>query len=123
MGSNYPIKLKKTSEFDVLKFKGKKKRACPWLLISYRPNSQGKIRYGVTANKKTGPAVVRNKLKRWCREFIREEYRTGFNFEVDINFVFRANSNDFYKNLPFAEFKSVASKAFFDIRKNITMDS
>ena len=40
-------------------------------IIIFQPNNEGLFRLGITASKKTGVAVQRNRIKRLVREFFR----------------------------------------------------
>ena len=80
-----------------------------WGLVSYSENNQSFGRFGFTVPKYVGPAVIRNKLKRWGREFFRA-LSTDFG-SVDINVVFLKRTSDFYKQLPKREFDDALSKA------------
>jgi ribonuclease P protein component len=42
-----------------------------YFVISFRRGSQDRTRLGITVTKKVGNAVVRNRIKRLCREFFR----------------------------------------------------
>ena len=65
--------------------------------------------FGVTASRKVGSAVVRNKLKRWVREYFRDfvtrSNQTGSPIDVSINIIFKPIDQSFYKGLNFEEFK------------------
>ena len=47
------------------------------LVLFIRPNDMGEVRLGLTATKKTGTAVVRNRIRRRLREIFRKEARLG----------------------------------------------
>ena len=64
------VSLKKNYEFRRLYDKGAK-AASPRLVIYCRKNRGGKTRLGLTVGKKTGKAVVRNRVRRRLREIYR----------------------------------------------------
>jgi ribonuclease P protein component len=49
---------------------------CPHFLVIIRKKIEGPTRLGVTVTKKIGGAVVRNRIKRYLREFFRVEYQS-----------------------------------------------
>ena len=63
----------------------------------------------MTASRKVGSAVVRNKLKRWAREYFRDfvdrSNQTGSPIDVSINIIFKPIDQGFYKGLKYDEFK------------------
>jgi ribonuclease P protein component len=48
------------------------RNARPGFVLLTRPNTLGRIRYGITVTKKIGNAVVRNRMKRRFRELLRD---------------------------------------------------
>ena len=104
MVSKNPVGLKRSSEFLRIKTKGRKKTLSHWLMMTYLRNELGHFRYGCTVSRHVGTAVVRNKLKRWTREYFRKAAINGFNPEYDINLVFRPMPEGFYKKLLFREY-------------------
>jgi len=107
VASKKPVGIKRSSDFLRIKTKGKKKTLSHWLMMTYLRNDLGHFRHGCTVSRHVGNAVVRNKLKRWSREFFRKMAVHGFNPEYDINLVFRPMQEDFYKKLLFREFCEV----------------
>jgi ribonuclease P protein component len=106
-----PVGLKRSADFLLIKNKGKRKVLSPWLLLAFRPNEQGHLRFGCTITRKVGPAVTRNRLKRWTREYFRKMAAHGFNPEFDINLVFRPMSAGFYKELSYSQFVEVLDQS------------
>jgi len=47
------------------------------LVLFIRPNELGELRLGLTATRKAGTAVVRNRIRRRLREIFRREARRG----------------------------------------------
>ncbi len=67
---------------------------------------------GWTIPKFVGNAVVRNKMRRWCREIFRNSLAKLIHLRLDTNIVFRRQNKDFYKTLQYAEFETQLQKAF-----------
>lgn len=65
-----PGKLKKRADYLRLQKDGKK-WVSPTVIVQAGTGETGAIRYGLTATKKTGNAVIRNRIKRRLREAVR----------------------------------------------------
>jgi ribonuclease P protein component len=101
--------LKRKKDFRSLAAGGHKLRPAPWLIINYSLNDQELLRWGWTAGGKIGSAVLRNRMRRWCREF----FKTKKGFGVDINLVFlKQKSPEFYKELRHDELDRILEKAW-----------
>jgi ribonuclease P protein component len=101
---NKPLgRLQRNSEFLALKKTGKKLRAQSWLVFNYKENDSGHLRLGITASRKVASAVLRNKLKRWSREYARQFIRKKFNPSYDLSVVFLPAPDDFYKTVSYNE--------------------
>lgn len=119
MENSSPHSIKRSSEFLSLKQTGKRYWPTKWLLLNYQKNHEGQLRFGVTASRKVGPAVVRNKLKRWSREYFRALVVAGNSIEADINIIFKPIDANFYKGLPYEEFVKALDRGFEVLRKNL----
>ncbi|MDG0814932.1 ribonuclease P protein component [Bdellovibrio svalbardensis] len=119
MENSSPLIIKRSSEFLALKQSGKRHWPTKWLLLNFQKNSVGQLRFGVTASRKVGSAVVRNKLKRWSREYFRESLKAGNPLEADINLIFRPMEENFYKGLPHGEFVQALERGIQVVRKNL----
>lgn len=115
VGSKRLESLKKKSDFQEIKNSGRRIRLNNWLLLNYKKNESAKLRVGMTIPKKIGVAVVRNKLKRWCRECLRHENMPG----VDINVVFLGSDKNFFKELEFRNFKEAFTQGISRIAKSL----
>lgn len=105
--------LKRSSDFQKLKINGKKFKPCYWLIINYSNNTDLIFNVGYTVSRQVGNAVVRNKLKRWSREFFRKALtKENLNFGMDINVIFRPSKDDFYKKIAHEELDFQLSKFF-----------
>ncbi len=92
------IKLKR--DFLVLKQQGRRKRLTSWLVVNYLNNSNENLRFGLTISKKVGNSVLRNRLKRFCREYMRKQQ----NIFLDINLIFYPKKDkNFYKELDYGD--------------------
>ena len=81
-------RIKKYSEFQKVIQEGEVKKTS--FFVSYRlQNSLGYSRFGISVPKKTGNAVVRNKVKRQVRAAISQ--LTNFEESVDIVIIVRKN--------------------------------
>ena len=80
-----------------------------WLLVNVRPTTDPIFRCGFTLTRFIGPAVVRNRLRRWGREYLRRWLKSivvGF----DVNLVFKRREKDFYRNLKHDDFDVAMDK-------------
>ncbi|MBS1969076.1 MAG: ribonuclease P protein component [Bdellovibrionales bacterium] len=109
MENSRPVVIKRSSEFLSLKKTGKRAWPTKWLLLNYSKKGPKGLHFGVTASRKVGSAVVRNKLKRWAREYFRDfvdrSNQTGSPIDVSINIIFKPIDQGFYKGLKYDEFK------------------
>lgn len=117
MENSSPLVIKRSSEFLSLKQTGKRYWPTKWLLLNYQKNSVGQLRFGITASRKVGPAVVRNKLKRWSREYFRAFFVAGKAIEADINIIFKPMDANFYKGLSHEEFVKFLDRGLEVVRK------
>jgi ribonuclease P protein component len=111
--------LKRNSEFLELKKNGRRYWPANWLLLNFRVHSEGSLRFGVTASRKVGKAVVRNRLKRWCREYFRALSKTDRAFGAEINVIFKPIDQGFYKGLSHEEFIGALERGLEVIRKDL----
>jgi ribonuclease P protein component len=114
--SNRAVALKRSSDFLSLKKNGKRISPTKWLLLNYAKN-QGSIEFGTTASRKVGNAVVRNKLKRWVREYFRDLAKSGSSFEFRINIIFKPLDKGFYKGLSHDEFCRALDSGIESLKK------
>jgi len=108
--------LKKNSDFLELRRKGQKVRPSEWLQIHFLTSKQETLQVGITASRKVGTAVIRNKLKRWSREFFRKKVRAFPLLTGKLNVIFRAQAGEFYKELKHEELDAVLDKACRSLR-------
>ena len=109
--------LKKSFDFKQLFSVGRRKTVSSWLFISFIKTQENQVRFGVTVSRKVGNSVVRNKLKRWCRSLIKEMVEIGSLVSIDINFIFKPVTNEFFKQMEFREFKCLVEPIFATDRR------
>lgn len=114
VNSNKLQTLKSPRDFEEIRKSGRKVQPNPWLILSYLNNDKSRLRCGWTIPKYVGPAVIRNRLKRWCREFFRKE---DLNLSLDLNVVLRRREKDFYKKLKHEEFNEALVTAMAKIKR------
>jgi ribonuclease P protein component len=83
-------RLLKRSDFLKLSLSGTKVQNKHFVLI-YSDNENRENRMGVTVTKRVGKSVVRNRIKRYCREFFRLN-RCIIPGNVDINIIAKKNA-------------------------------
>jgi len=71
------------------------------ILVVWQSNTLGYPRLGVTASKRAGNAVVRNRIKRLVREFFRQQRMLLP--AVDLNVIVRRQAADAHSAVLFAE--------------------
>lgn len=90
--------IKDRINFQYLRNNGHRTQLNPWFIVYWEFSNSGKNRFLWSLSRKVSNAVIRNKLKRWCREFFRTSPVLK-NQGLNLNFVFRPQRNDFYKDL------------------------
>ena len=88
--------------------------------MNFAKNDLGLLRVGFTASAKIGSAIVRNRLKRWSREFLKHQDQIS----LDVNFVFlkargASGQATIYKELKHEEFDRVLAKTWKLFRQKI----
>ena len=104
--------LRRSSEFNELRQSGKRFSAAPWLTVQYKENNLGYLRYGFSISTKIGSAVVRNRLRRWLREYIRNGPCQQNEPSLDIHVVFRPSTREFYAKLEHSKLDSCFGRFF-----------
>jgi ribonuclease P protein component len=118
-----PTILKKQSDFNRLKENGQRFFSGSWLLVSYATNSSDEIRYGWTIPKFVGNAVLRNRFKRWYREYARLHGCQSTETGIDMNFVMRRQTKEFYRKLSHKDFDQAVVKACGFLHKKYGLKS
>jgi ribonuclease P protein component len=101
-------RLLKRSDFVRLSGQGRKIHAQHFLILCVE-NGSSSVRIGITASRKTGGAVVRNRVKRMVREFYR--LNKGLFPAADYNIIAKPGAG----NLEFGELVRELSRALLRI--------
>lgn len=100
--------IKSRREFIHLFKRGKKFHVSHWITLNYKTNELGYPRFGWTLPKYVGTAVTRNRIRRWCREIVRDVIKEiPHPCSVDINIVLRKYPRDLYKSIEYGKFKKL----------------
>ncbi|MCP4400336.1 MAG: ribonuclease P protein component [bacterium] len=81
-------RIKRKTDFQRVYSQGKKKVSSSFILYSYIEEGRSYCRLGITASRKVGNAVARNRCKRMLREIFRQ-HKTLFPQGVDFVVVVR----------------------------------
>jgi ribonuclease P protein component len=108
-------RLTKKLEFQSLSKNGTRVYGGQYILANFQHNELGHLRCGWTIPKYVGNAVVRNRIRRWCREFFRSNLNAGWNPPIDMNVIIRKRDREFYKALGFEEF----SKSLLSLKNKV----
>ena len=119
MESKNQSRIRKSSEYSLIKRSGRNLPVSSWLLLNYKKNSLGYLRFGVTVSKKVGGAVTRNKWKRWCRTYVYDLLKSGYIAAVDVNFVFRPSASSLAEGFSYCDFKAILDSGFGIIKSNV----
>lgn len=103
---------------------GRKLRPADWVVFNvYRKTAEDEpqgFRCGWTCPKSVGNAVIRNRLKRWSRQWCRSKLKSLATAgaeppNVDLNLGFRSMPEGFYRRLKYSEFCLAMDRAWEDI--------
>ena len=111
--ANKLVSLRRKSDFSLLKEQGKRASTTRWLLAVFLENDLDHCRYGWTIPKQVGSSVIRNRLKRWLRDYFRDK---SLPKPIDINMVVRAHEKDFFKHISRDDFINVLHRTVSKIR-------
>lgn len=99
--------LKSSKDFERLKLKGSKVFLGKKILVCYLKNDLEFHRVGWTLPRAVGNAVLRNRLKRFAREFFRTENQLISQSKIDVNLVFLKSGSDQFKKMDYNEFRKL----------------
>jgi ribonuclease P protein component len=98
-------RLRKRPEFLRLSRTGHRVHSANFVVIS-RPNEQTESRLGITVSGKVGNSVVRNRIKRWVREFFRRR-RHELPAAIDVLVIARKSATDLSFNFVKNELENI----------------
>jgi ribonuclease P protein component len=101
--------LSRRADFLNLKARGLSVHINGWLLVNLQKTELKQFRCGFTLPRQTGTAVVRNRLRRWGKEYFRKwcvKNRTS----LDLNLIFKRRGKGFYASLTHKEFDEALEK-------------
>lgn len=112
MASKSPYRsLNRRADFLNLKAAGHAVHINSWLLFNFRKSDSPGLRCGWTIPGHIGPAVLRNRFKRWGREFFRKWAKSSaLRGGLDLNVVLKRKGSDFYLSLSHKEFDEALVK-------------
>lgn len=96
--------LKSSKDFERLKLKGSKVFLEKKILVSYLKNNLDNHRVGWTLPRAVGNAVLRNRLKRYSREFFRTYNQNVSKSNLDVNLVFLKSGSLHFKKMDYNDF-------------------
>ena len=106
------VSLKSPQQFMQVRQKGRRVIVAPWLVVYHKPNQQKKVRLGCTLPRYVGNAVTRNRLRRWCKEYLRHwAANVKDDSCMDISLVFRRQQSEFYQQLSHGEIDAILAKS------------
>ncbi len=88
-----------------------------WLLLNWRRGLDARIRCGWTISTHIGSSVIRNRLKRWGREFFRRwSAHQSSEKGIDVNMILKRRPKGFYSALTHEEFDEAMARAAAKLR-------
>ncbi len=111
-------RLTKRSEFQNVLKAGKRLRFRNWLVINLLRNKNNHISVGWTVPSHVGPAVTRNRVKRWLREYLAKKWTPPKDEQgLVVHFFFQKKDKDFYKEMSHKDFDEVIEIGLRDVEK------
>jgi len=101
--------LRAARDFEILREDGRYFHPTRWLLVNYRFQDLGEVRCAWTISRQTAPSVIRNRLRRWGRDYFRD-WSKNFSRGLDFNLIFKRQDKDFYRQLEHASFDQVLTQ-------------
>jgi len=101
-------RILKRYEFLYLSKSGKKLQN-RYFIALFCPGKSERSRLGITVTKKIGNAVIRNRIKRLCREYFRLN-RKNIPGSLDINIIAKKDAANLSGNQPFLYLQEIFGK-------------
>lgn len=87
-----------------------------WLLVNLQKTESDQIRCGWTIPKQIGPAVIRNRFRRWGREYLRK-WSADSKASLDLNLIFKRKEPGFYKSVSHKDFDGAMEKMVLKLQR------
>ena len=110
--------LERSLEFQKLRANGQSFHINSWLLVNVQKTNMDELRLGWTIPRQVGTAVVRNRLRRWGREYLRRWSETAGK-SLDINLIFKRQEKGFYRLLNHKEFDEAFKKLSHKLERHL----
>lgn len=110
--------LSRSKDFENLRVQGQSFHVNSWLLVNMQETQLFSLRCGWTIPRQIGPAVVRNRFRRWGREFLRK-WSAKSNKSLDLNLVFKRRDKEFYKMMDHKDFDEALEKMVGKIERHL----
>jgi len=75
------------------------------------------IRCGWTIPRQIGPAVLRNRFRRWGREYLRK-WAADSKLSLDMNLIFKRKEPGFYKSVSHKDFDGAMDKLVAKLQRD-----
>jgi ribonuclease P protein component len=101
--------LSPRSRFLQLKASGQSFHVNSWLLVNIEKTQTECVRCGWTIPRQIGPAVLRNRFRRWGKEYLRK-WTAENSYSLDLNLIFKRKEPGFYKSVSHKDFDGAMEK-------------
>lgn len=110
-------RLKTRDEFTKILRGGKRLRFKNWLVINLQFHSKNKIQVGWTVPGYVGTAVVRNRLKRWLKDYLANHWQIDEKLHEGciLHFYFQKHEKSFYRDMDRKSFNQTLSLGLLDV--------
>ena len=89
-----------------------------WLLVNMEKTNGDQVRCGWTIPKPIGSAVIRNRLRRWGREYLRK-WTADTTYSLDMNLIFKRKEPGFYKSVSHKDFDGAMEKLVAKVERTL----
>jgi len=111
--------LTRRADFLTLKENGNIFHVNSWLLVNWAARGESRsVRCGWTIPGHIGSSVLRNRLKRWGREFLRK-WPAPFESGVDLNVIMKRKEPAFYRSLEHKDFDVAMEKMVAKLQRQL----
>lgn len=99
--------------------KGKRLKFKDWLVINLLLNSDSKIQVGWTVPTYVGNAVIRNRYKRWLKNYLATKWELSENLQsgCTVHFYFQKKDKNFYREMDHTSFDETIKIGLIDVDK------